>query len=103
MEDGALASSFSCPHNYTGEWQVVLNYISRTAPTRMAPQLAIMYGPPSYCKGRLRGQSSVCVNVSGLLVEGFPPGHDDDPRVLVLLNRSATENHLSPQVFLHAV
>jgi hypothetical protein len=34
---------------------------------------------------------------------GFPPGHDDDPRVLVLLNRSATENHLSPQVFLHAV
>jgi len=65
--------------------------------------LAIMYGPPPDCKRRLMGQSSVCVNVSGLWLEVFPPGHDDDARVLVLLNRSVIENHLSPQVFLHAV
>jgi hypothetical protein len=37
-------------------------------------QLAIMYGPPPDCKRRLMGQSSVCVNVSGLWLEGFSSG-----------------------------
>jgi len=28
-----------------------------------------MYGPPSDCKGKVRGMKKVCVNVSGLFVE----------------------------------
>jgi hypothetical protein len=31
------------------------------------------------------------------------PGHDDDARVPVLLNRSVTKNHILPQVLRHAV
>ena len=37
------------------------------------------------------------------LVGDFSPGHDDDPRVLVLINRSVMANHFSTQVFRHAV
>jgi hypothetical protein len=37
------------------------------------------------------------------LVGDWSPGHDDDPRVPVLINRSVSENHFSPQVFWHAV
>jgi hypothetical protein len=40
-------------------------------------------------RGTARGVSwdeeAVCVNVSGLLLEILPPGHDDDPRVPVLI------------------
>jgi hypothetical protein len=32
-------------------------------------QLTAMYGPPSDCKGKVRGLKKVCVNVSGLFVE----------------------------------
>jgi hypothetical protein len=45
-----------------------------------------MYGPPPDCKGKVVGRSTVCTNVSGLWLEIFSPGHNDDPRVLVLIN-----------------
>ena len=60
---------------------------------------AIMYAPPPCCKRVEVGEDSVRVNVSGLLVENRSPGLDDDPRVPVLINRSATRDALSPSGF----
>jgi hypothetical protein len=37
-------------------------------------------------------EETVCVNVSGLLVENRSPGLDDDPRVSILINPSVTED-----------
>jgi len=51
----------------------------------------------------LRAESTVCVNVSGLLVEDFSPGHDDDPRVLVLISRTVCGDPSRSKVFQHAV
>jgi hypothetical protein len=53
----------------------------------------IMYGPPRHCKRSLLDEDAVCVNVSGLLVEVFSPGHDDDPRVPVLISRTVSHDH----------
>jgi len=58
-----------------------------------------MYAPPPCCKRVEVGEDSVRVNVSGLLVENRSPGLDDDPRVPVLINRSATRDALSPSGF----
>src|SRR5689334_9586675 len=58
-----------------------------------------MYGPPSCCKRFEAGEKTVCVNVSGLLLENHSPGLDDDPRVSVLINRSVTKDTLSPPGF----
>ena len=51
----------------------------------------------------LRAESTVCVNVFGLLVEDFSPGHDDDPRVLVLISRTVLRDLYRKQVLQHAV
>jgi hypothetical protein len=40
-------------------------------------------------------EETVCVNVSGLLVENRSPGLDDDPRVLVLINRTVTRTFIN--------
>lgn len=47
--------------------------------------------------------STVCENVSGLLVENALRAHDDDPRVPVLLIATVVKDLVTPQVLRHAV
>ena len=44
-------------------------------------------------------KGTVCVNVSGLLVETLSPGLDDDPHMSVLTNRTVTRDTLSTTGF----
>ena len=53
-------------------------------------QLPTMYGPPLDCK-EIVGRSTVCANVFGLLVGDFSPGHDDDPRVPILITPTVND------------
>ena len=41
--------------------------------------------------GEIVGRSTVCANVFGLLVGDFSSGHDDDPRVPVLITPTVND------------